>query len=133
MADPVHALLVLSLIGFVITLWRTSSKRYPPGPRGLPLVGNLFNGPKRHSWETYQEWSRAYSESSPGGNSSVADARIIDSDIIHISQFGTHIVVLNTGEAAKELLEKRSALFSDRYERRFAVPAPILTDYFSIL
>jgi hypothetical protein len=38
-----------------------------------------------------------------------------DSDILHVKLFQTHVVVLNSARAAKELLEKRSALFSDRH------------------
>ncbi|KAH8692968.1 cytochrome P450 [Talaromyces proteolyticus] len=32
----------------------------PPGPPGAPLVGNLFQAPKRNPWEKYAEWSKKY-------------------------------------------------------------------------
>jgi hypothetical protein len=38
----------------------------------------------------------------------------VDSDILHLRLFQTHIVVLNSAASAKELFEKRSAIFSDR-------------------
>lgn len=38
-----------------------------------------------------------------------------DSDIIRISALGTNIVVVNSLEAVNELLDKRSAIYSDRY------------------
>lgn len=38
-----------------------------------------------------------------------------DSDVVYMNLLGKHIVVLNSDKATKELLEKRSALFSDRY------------------
>lgn len=36
------------------------SRRYPPGPRGLPILGNLFDIPRRAPWETYTRWGKQY-------------------------------------------------------------------------
>ncbi|KAJ6527869.1 cytochrome P450 [Mycena vulgaris] len=56
----------------------------PPGPRKLPLVGNLFSMPLHSEWETYWNAMR------------------------------TSIVLLSSLEAAEDLLDKRSAIYSDR-------------------
>ncbi|KAJ7836430.1 cytochrome P450, partial [Mycena leptocephala] len=69
----------------------------PPGPKKLPLVGNLFDIPAERQWETYLEWSKQF-----------------NSDIIHLNAAGTSIVVLSSMEAVKELFERRSSLYSDR-------------------
>ncbi|KAJ7097114.1 cytochrome P450 [Mycena belliarum] len=69
----------------------------PPGPTKLPLVGHLFTVPSAFEWETYQKWSRRY-----------------NSDIIHLDVAGTSVIVLSSLEAASTLLEKRSAIYSDR-------------------
>jgi hypothetical protein len=39
---------------------------------------------------------------------------LLDSDIIHLSIVGTSIIVLSSAEAANNLFEKRSAVYSDR-------------------
>jgi hypothetical protein len=36
----------------------------PPGPRGLPLVGNAFDLPHSKEWLTYAEWTKQYGASS---------------------------------------------------------------------
>ncbi|KAF8145740.1 cytochrome P450 [Mycena galopus ATCC 62051] len=81
--------------------WLHSASRsrlpLPPGPRQLPLVGNLFAMATR-PWEACMEWSKKY-----------------DSDIIHVNLAGTHVIVLSSFEATEALLEKRSSIYSDRY------------------
>ncbi|KAG6819404.1 hypothetical protein H0H93_012134 [Arthromyces matolae] len=41
-----------------------------------------------------------------------------DSDIIHLDIAGTAIIVLDTAQAATELLQKRSAIYSSRRHNR---------------
>ncbi|TEB11285.1 cytochrome P450 [Coprinellus micaceus] len=69
----------------------------PPGPPGLPIVGNIFDIPEEDFWWKYKEWSDQYG-----------------SDVIYLSVLGREIVVLNSLAACKELLEKRSAIYSSR-------------------
>ncbi|KAJ7083073.1 cytochrome P450 [Mycena belliarum] len=71
----------------------------PPGPPGrLPVLGHLLQFPRSYEWLAYQHWSSKLGESQ------------VYLDII----VGEHIVVLNSFRAAKDLLEGRSALYSDR-------------------
>ena len=32
----------------------------PPGPRGLPLLGNALQIPRAHSWLAFTEWAQTY-------------------------------------------------------------------------
>ena len=32
----------------------------PPGPKGYPLIGNLFNFPTVSPWLVYEEWCKTY-------------------------------------------------------------------------
>ncbi len=36
---------------------------YPPGPRGFPIFGNIFDIPEKRQWLTYGRWSQEFSES----------------------------------------------------------------------
>ncbi|KAJ7690142.1 cytochrome P450 [Mycena rosella] len=94
----IYALLCASAIALLFYFRvRRHSLPLPPGPRKLPLVGNLFSMPRHTEWETFWKWSKEY-----------------DSDIIYLNAIGTSIVVLSSVEAAEDLLDKRSAIYSDR-------------------
>ncbi|KAJ7618782.1 cytochrome P450 [Roridomyces roridus] len=69
----------------------------PPGPKKMPIIGNLVDIRGKRIWEACMDWSRKY-----------------DSDIIHLDLAGTSFVVLSSSEAAEELLEKRGSIYSDR-------------------
>ncbi|KAJ7723505.1 cytochrome P450 [Mycena maculata] len=86
----------LALYGFQWSRSR-SKLQLPPGPRKLPLLGNVFDIPSNHPWKTYMAWSKQY-----------------DSDILHLSVAGASVVVLNSLKATDSLLEKRSSIYSDR-------------------
>ncbi|KAF4596650.1 hypothetical protein EYR38_008037 [Pleurotus pulmonarius] len=98
--------LVLQALGWVTTylLFSTIYERFhrkrpfplPPGPPADPVIGHLRKVPPLHAELTYLEWARKYG------------------DVVYVNLFGRHIVVLNSKEAAYDLLEKRSALYSDR-------------------
>lgn len=43
------------------------------------------------------------------------DVKVTDSDIVHLNVAGTNLILLDSAEAAYELLEKRSSKYSGRY------------------
>ena len=47
---------------FKLNLGRRNPKGLPlpPGPKGLPLIGNLFDFPTNHQWLVYDEWQKTY-------------------------------------------------------------------------
>ncbi|GJE84149.1 cytochrome P450 [Phanerochaete sordida] len=86
------------LIGIALRVYSQRRRlRLPPGPKGLPILGNVFDIPPKHEWLAYERWGREYG-----------------SDIIYLNLAGTPMVVLNSAQAVNDLLEKRSSIYSDR-------------------
>ena len=64
------ALVLLSVVVLAKKYWdnyKVNPKRlpFPPGPKGLPIVGNLFDVPKTQPWLKYASWSKVHGEHLP--------------------------------------------------------------------
>ncbi|KAG7087478.1 hypothetical protein E1B28_013441 [Marasmius oreades] len=101
--DNLKSFLILavssSLFGlFLVTRYRRT-RSLPPGPKGLPILGNI-NGfqaePGEPLWITFLNLSRIYG------------------DIFTFHVLGSRTIVLNSYEAITELFERRSQNYSDR-------------------
>ncbi|KIJ38054.1 hypothetical protein M422DRAFT_88287, partial [Sphaerobolus stellatus SS14] len=76
----------------------------PPGPKGLPLIGNLLDIPSTRACVVYREWGLKYG------------------DVVHAAAMGKHFIILNSLKASLDLLDYRSINYSDR------PPMPMLHD-----
>ncbi|KAH7927600.1 cytochrome P450 [Leucogyrophana mollusca] len=77
---------------------KKSGPPLPPGPPPLPVVGNVRGIDTHAPWRTYREWGYIYGP------------------IVHTRLFDKHICIINTEEDARELLDRRSQIYSDRPE-----------------
>src|ERR1700755_3030283 len=88
-------ILILSAFSYSL-LRRKPIKPLPPGPPRLPIIGNLHQAPQVNPWRTYQQWSKQYGP-------------------IFSLQYGLNtIIMLGTYKAARDLLDKRSNIYSSR-------------------
>nr|F1SY70.1 RecName: Full=Cytochrome P450 monooxygenase 69 [Postia placenta Mad-698-R]BAK09414.1 cytochrome P450 [Postia placenta] len=92
------AALTVVLLATGVLFYANSTRRapLPPGPRGLPLLGNLFQFDVMRPYPQYLKWAQKYGP------------------VFSVKLGGQRIIVLNSSEAADELLATRSKLYSSR-------------------
>ncbi|CAE6531694.1 unnamed protein product [Rhizoctonia solani] len=92
------ATLLLALVTLIIVDKISKKKRcLPPGPASYPFIGQLLSAPVSFEHVEYKRMSKD-----------------LKSDIISLEFLGNTIVVLNSAQSANDLLDKRSAIYSDR-------------------
>ncbi|TFK90538.1 O-methylsterigmatocystin oxidoreductase [Polyporus arcularius HHB13444] len=101
----VAALLLVSLL-VTRSLLRSKSwnarmrgRALPPGPRGMPFIGNLFSMPQSKAWYGFRDLALKYG--APG-------------DVTYFQVMGRHVMVLGSPTSISEFLEKRTSNTSDR-------------------
>jgi hypothetical protein len=98
-----RAWIALSLVAFAVLLWRLSRigrrpSNYPPGPPTLPLIGNLHQMPSGNAHLQFQKWAETYGP-------------------VYSLMLGTKVaIVVSSDSAVKDLLDKRSSIYSGRPE-----------------
>lgn len=114
------AVILASVVFFFAYSYVQDKKRnpaglpYPPGPKGYPIIGNLFDIPNAFIYKRFRELSRELSEYRDLLLRRSNESLRVDSDIIHLQVFSFHLIVCNTRGVADDLLDKRSSIYSDR-------------------
>ncbi|KAI5121763.1 hypothetical protein M0805_009574 [Coniferiporia weirii] len=102
----------LIIATFLYLRRRSYRLSYPPGPKGVPLLGVALEHPKTEYWKTYAEWERQCGRKiSPGEKEG---ERGQNEGIISFHVLGRRIIVLNNARVAEEMLDQLSAIYSDR-------------------
>ncbi|TFY68462.1 hypothetical protein EVJ58_g1002 [Rhodofomes roseus] len=92
-------LICLALLVRLIRSYRRGfpGRRLPPGPKRLPLIGNAHQLPATEYQEyTFRSWAQKYG------------------DLIYAEFFGSRMVIVNSSKIARDLLDKRGAIYSSR-------------------
>lgn len=91
---------MLLLIGngvlFIFSTFRP--KAFPPGPRGVPVLGNLLQIDRKFPFRTFSTWASEGDENVPLG----------------LKKAAGNLVVLSSPRLVREILEKRGAVYSNR-------------------
>ncbi|KAF8705404.1 cytochrome p450, partial [Rhizoctonia solani] len=99
-AFPLAILVATSVVAYLLLkIVRTTSEPtgvLPPGPEQLPLIGNVHQMPPKEDWLTFNKWSKQHG------------------DMFYLSILGKPLIVVNSMQIASDLLDKRSANYSER-------------------
>lgn len=109
----------LAAVGLVLVLFsvysRRTARKLPPGPRGQFLVGNLRDAPRPpEEWKAYAAMSKEYGGILRERCCHRVLTFVILGPVMYLRVLTKDVIVLNTMQAATDLLEKRSAIYSDR-------------------
>lgn len=92
--DTVLACAVVLFIASTCYSLKGNSK-LPPGPPGLPIIGNMHQIP-RNPWKQFKEWHKIYGP------------------IFWLKVGQMTIILIGSHQAAKDILGKRTAIYSSR-------------------
>ncbi|KJA24944.1 hypothetical protein HYPSUDRAFT_1073693 [Hypholoma sublateritium FD-334 SS-4] len=95
--------ILLVLLGMYIGARPKAGYKTPPGPRGLPILGNALQLPNQHLGSYFRSLLETY-----GG-------------LVSLNLAGTPVILIGDMAVAKDLLEKRAAKFSARPKEYYFV------------
>ncbi|KAJ7841589.1 cytochrome P450 [Mycena olivaceomarginata] len=98
MTLTLYVLLVAATGIAILYLWSSRIERrpLPPGPPKDPLIGHLRYMPTAQAPFLFHEWAKTYG------------------DVMHLQVLGKSMIVLDTLQAAVDLLDKKGSIYSDR-------------------
>jgi len=89
---------VAAVVGILLVkkIFTKRSGPLPPGPSKLPILENLLDMPTSHEWITFAEWGKKWGP------------------MTTVSVFGQTMIVVNSAKTAIDMMDKKSAIYSDR-------------------
>lgn len=92
----IGCLLVASIIYIRKLKANAGNGHLPPGPKPVPVLGNVRDLQAKELWLPAMRWARQYG------------------DIVYLHVFGQGLVFVNSPEAASDLLDKRGSVYADK-------------------
>ncbi|KAJ3547606.1 hypothetical protein NM688_g5385 [Phlebia brevispora] len=93
---PAVALATILVAIFLNHIFKKPRLPLPPGPKGLPIIGNLLDMPRRKEHLTFAKWRKTYG------------------DIVYLNVLGSDMVILNSPKLAAEMMDKKGTVYSNR-------------------
>ncbi|RDB30081.1 hypothetical protein Hypma_013902 [Hypsizygus marmoreus] len=97
-----HSVSVAAGLASVVALYiwfrkpKASTASLPPGPKPVPVLGNIRDLTAKELWLPATEWGKQYG------------------DVVYLHILGQGLLFLNSPEAAFDLLDKRGSIYSDK-------------------
>lgn len=112
--------LILTLVLVLLALYLLWSRavgqrnRHPPGPSRLPLLGSVHHLSQEYQHKKLAELAETYGLSQTSIRGVLHSLSAVPGDVMYLQLFRWPAVVLNSVQAAQDLFEKRSSIYSDR-------------------
>ncbi|KAF5342840.1 hypothetical protein D9758_013372 [Tetrapyrgos nigripes] len=103
---PWNILALIVLVTLAVRIFYKPKRNLPPGPKGLPVLGNIFQLPETLQFLHFAEWKEEFGP------------------IFSLNLAGQTMIVLNSHKVTADLLDRRSTIYSDR--PRFIMALEIL-------
>jgi hypothetical protein len=121
--DYAAGFLAVYFAGRLLSSKKSQGAPFPPGPPGVPIIGNLLDWPTDQEWDTFSKWAQQYGMNTLHSSFSFGSflTQIVSiGDIVHVNLAGKHVVILSHPSVAQAMLERKGAIYSDRPALPFA-------------
>ncbi|KAF7371342.1 Cytochrome P450 [Mycena sanguinolenta] len=105
-------IMTAAAITVAYTLRKRRTLPLPPGPRGLPIVGNILDLPATNNWLHFAKLGEVWGtrlKLRPGIRTNIREG-----EILSLTVLGQTMIIVNSLGIAEDLLETHGANFSDR-------------------